>query len=161
MDRESRKKRQIQVQKLIKKVEGELLAIPGVKTLAVGLKITDGKMSEDIVLRVGVEEKRPISELSPKDVIPPEIEGIATDVFVWTPTKAITDTARYRPIRGGIQIGNGTGSVGTLGCFATRNTGGATVMLSNHHEQLPNLYLLIDMYQNLLQRIRCELNIRK
>ena len=133
MDRDARKKRQVQVQTLLKSVEGRLLEIPGVKTVAVGLKVTNGKMTDDIVLRIGVEEKRPISELSPEEMIPSEIDGIETDVFVWTPTKAMSDTSRYRPIRGGIQIGNGTGSVGTLGCLATQNSGGATVALSNHH----------------------------
>ncbi len=133
MDRESRKKRQIQVQKLLKRVEPELLAIPGVKTVAVGLKVVDGKLTDDIVLRIGVEEKRPMSELSPAEVIPEQIDGIETDVFVWTLTKAMTDTSRYRPLRGGIQIGNGSGAYGTLGCFATRNAGGDTVILSNHH----------------------------
>ncbi len=133
MDRETRKKRQIQVQKLLKKVEGQLLAIPGVKTLAVGLKITEGKMTEDIVLRVGVAEKRPMSELSLKEVIPSEIDGIATDVFVVTPTETTADTNRYRALVGGIQIGNGTGSVGTLGCFARRNVENDVVMLGNQH----------------------------
>ena len=133
MDRESRKKRQIQVQELLERVQDRLMEIPGVQTVAVGLKYTDGKRTEDIVLRVGVAEKRPLSELSPKDVIPAEIEGIPTDVFVVRPTVTTIDSNRYRPLVGGIEIDNGSGGKGTLGCFARRNVENDVVILSNQH----------------------------
>lgn len=133
MDRESRQRLQIQVQKLLKRVEPELRAIPGVKTLAVGLKVTNGKRSHDIVLRVGVEKKRPMSELSPQEKLPEQIDGIDVDVFEWGNVTMTSDTARYRPLVGGVQITNGTGGNGTLACLARRNVENDVVMLSNFH----------------------------
>lgn len=133
MDRQERLRRQTEVGALIEKVGPRLLSLPGVTSLAVGLKESGGAWGDAIVLRVGVEKKRPLSEIPEGEVIPPEIEGIATDVFEARPTRPVADTSRNRPLMGGIQIGNGTGSLGTLGCLAKRNAEDDWVILSNHH----------------------------
>ncbi len=134
MDRSARLQRQREVEALIESVGPRLLALPGVVTLGVGFKISNDQMSEDIVLRVGVEHKRPVTELQPDEVIPDQIDGIPTDVFESRPgVSTSADTSRYRPLVGGIQINNGAGGTGTLGCFAKRNTGNDWVGLSNRH----------------------------
>jgi hypothetical protein len=133
LDRQERLRRQTEVEALIERVSPRLLSSPGVRTLAVGLKESGGTWGDAIVLRVGVEKKRPLAEIPEDEVIPTEIEGIQTDVFEARTTRPVADTGRYRPLMGGIQVGNGTGEVGTLGCLAKRNAEDDLVILSNHH----------------------------
>lgn len=131
--REERIARQKELLELRDRVQSRLMAIPGVRSVGVGLKEVGGKITDEIVFRVYIMEKKPLSSVPPGERIPGEIEGIETDVIVWEPDeRAGVDSGRYRPLRGGIQIDNG-GGYGTLGCFAKRNSDGAWVALSNWH----------------------------
>ena len=104
-----------------------LLTIPGVLGVGFGLKEVGDELTERRALRVYVDEKKPLSELAPDEVIPDEIEGVPTDV-VRIPRvvdHGTEDKARHSPLLGGITITNnktdsaGQISLGTLGCFAT------------------------------------------
>ncbi len=118
-------------------VEAELKRIPGVVSVGVGLKEVAGSLTADLVWRVYVKEKRKPSEVPAGEMIPSEIKGFKTDVILMQDTRPAADEDKYRPLRGGIQIGNGSGAVGTLGCLATRQDGtGDWVALSNHHVML-------------------------
>jgi hypothetical protein len=121
-----------------------LLAIPGVVHVSVGLKETDGKVTDQLCVRVYVKEKKNRAELTPAELIPPDVNGVPTDVNAMQEFEFQDDNARYRPIKGGIQISNriielneaGTGTQmhrGTLGCIAIDTTDDAPVMLSNWH----------------------------
>jgi hypothetical protein len=110
-----------------------LLAIPGVHTVGVGAKLTAGERTPTTAIRVYVTHKRPLAEIPEAERVPPEIEGVVTDVVempelklqavqpifgISVSTPSPEDSREYRPLMGGTQItrSGGAGS-GTLGCF--------------------------------------------
>src|ERR1041385_8122797 len=120
----------------------ELLALPGVVHVSVGLKETNGEVTDQLCVRVYVKEKKDKEALIPAELIPPEVNGVATDVNVVPEFEFQDDNTKYRPIKGGIQISNriielndaGDGRQihrGTLGCIAIDTTDDAPVILSN------------------------------
>ena len=60
--------------------EEAILDLPNVVGLDVGYKVKDGKPTKELCLIVYVDKKVPENELSEKDRIPREIEGVKTDV---------------------------------------------------------------------------------
>jgi hypothetical protein len=129
---------------LLPVVEAELLQIPGVVGVGIGFKEIGGELTNEVSFRVYVREKKPENLVPPSERIPDTIHGVKTDVLVIQETETLVDDSRYRPVKGGIQIGNGSGRVGTLGCLAKRNAGGAWVILSNHHVMLAGGKALTD-----------------
>ena len=122
----------------------ELLALPGVVHVSVGLKETNGEVTDQLCVRVYVKEKKDKEALSPTELIPPNVNSVSTDVNVIPEFEFQEDFTKYRPIKGGIQISNriielndaGNGRQihrGTLGCIAIDTTDDAPVMLSNWH----------------------------
>ena len=129
--------------------EAKLRRIPGVQHVSVGLRVRDGKVTDDLCIRVYVKAKRAENELSVAERIPKSVDGIATDVNVVHKATFSIDTTRYRPLKGGSLISNriiglnqaGTGTrmeAGTFGCTATRTSDGSTVLLSNWHVLMAN-----------------------
>jgi len=123
------------------KVEGELLRIPGVVAVSVGLKVIDGLHTEDMCLRIYVDEKKPLERIPETYRIPSLIDGVATDVNeipkdVTASAATKPDTARYRPLCGGIAIKSANskrGLIGTLGCMVLDEAEGNVFLLTNHH----------------------------
>jgi len=60
--------------------EAKLLALPNVVGVGVGLKEKGGQFTNQIAIIVNVSEKKPLTNLPPNAVVPPEIEGTVTDV---------------------------------------------------------------------------------
>ncbi|MBN2147711.1 MAG: hypothetical protein JW726_10000 [Anaerolineales bacterium] len=131
--KEERKAIQARLLELLPAVETELMEIPGVVGVGIGFKETGGRLLDEITYRVYVTEKKPEALLSESERIPATIRGVKTDVLVIERTENLSDNDRYRPVKGGIQIGNGSGYIGTLGCLAKRNSDDAWVILGNHH----------------------------
>ncbi|MBC8085715.1 MAG: hypothetical protein H7Z40_00500, partial [Phycisphaerae bacterium] len=96
-------------------VEAELRAIPGVVHVSVGLKQINNTATDEFCIRVYVAKKLNLADLAPAERIPKSMAGVPTDVNEVKTVSAHVDTARYRPITGGIQITTGAGT-GTLGC---------------------------------------------
>ncbi|MBW8687877.1 S1 family peptidase [Chitinophaga rhizophila] len=130
-------------------VEDVLKQIAGVHHISVGLKETEGRITDQLCIRIYVQEKKHHSALHAHEVLPSEINGIPTDVNVIPGFSACVDENRYRPLKGGIQITNriiirdentfGTEVAhGTLGCLARSNDDGRTVILSNCHVLMAN-----------------------
>jgi hypothetical protein len=129
------------------RVERSILDIPGVHAIGVGGKVTGGSATGEESIKVFVEQKRPLAEIPADERVPPEIDGVKTDVVeqpVPTIQQAVPgqlfgasrkDTGEYRPIRGGTQIARAAGSgVGTLGCICNVTGDPNTVIaLTNHH----------------------------
>jgi hypothetical protein len=119
--------------------EAELRAIPGVIHVSVGLKQVNGTATDEFCIRVYVAEKKEPSAIPPAERIPKSIQGIPTDVNQVKVVDAHVDSAKYRPITGGIEITNnvvdvnGQIGLGTLGCLATDNSDGKTVLVTNFH----------------------------
>ena len=123
------------------RIRAELVQLPGVVDVGVGLKEVDGELTPQMAFRVYVEEKLPEDQLPPEALVPDEVGGFRTDVIRRYDRIPITgfndedDWRNYDRKVGGTRIGNDKdgGGTGTLGCFARRDSDGAIVMLSNHH----------------------------
>jgi len=134
MSREDIIKENKEINKVRKKAEKELMKIPGVVAVGVGMKETKGKLEEELCFKVKVKEKKPLSEIKDKDKIPEIIYGFKTDVTEIVHGEACADEEKYRPLMGGIQIGcSKSGGYGTMGCFGKRDVDDKIVLLSNWH----------------------------
>lgn len=122
----------------------QLRAIPGVVHVSIGLKESAGTVTDRHCIRVYVQEKRSPEQLADGDLIPREVAGVPTDVNVAQNYSFTMDSARYRPVVGGVQISNRiidtdaalTGTNihrGTMGCIATLTADKSPVLLSNWH----------------------------
>jgi len=102
----------------------QLLAQPGVTGVAVGFREKDGKPTDEIVIRVYVQDKRPLAEVPAELRIPSEIGGFKTDVIQKGPdVPSVLEEIKGRPLVSGLEIsralsGGGVGR-GTIGCFVS------------------------------------------
>jgi hypothetical protein len=62
------------------RVEAQLLSMANVVGVGVGLRQKAGEFTDEVALIVMVKTKVNEDELTPEDVVPPEIEGIVVDV---------------------------------------------------------------------------------
>ena len=110
----------------------ELLSRANVVATGVGFKIEGGQRTETPSIICSVDKRVPASSLSPKDLVPRELEGVPTDVIETGRIRALqSPTGRFRPAPGGVSIGHRAITAGTLGCWVRRN--GQWMMLSNNH----------------------------
>ena len=121
--------------------EAGLRAIPGVHAVGLGAKVVAGNRTSEPSIAVFVKKKKPASAIPPDEAIPPEIDGIKTDVIeMEIPSRALAkDTTRYRPVAGGCCIrAGGSPEYGTLGCLAlTSDTPPKVVALTCQHVVAP------------------------
>ena len=116
----------------------QLKLIPGVVAVGAGVRRIKGELVPELCIKVTVEKKKAPGDIPPNEQIPPEILGFKTDVEEMREKKPYADQNKYRPLVGGACLANSSapGSEGTLGCFATVNSGphaGQVVILSNWH----------------------------
>lgn len=122
------------VERVQRDAAAALLAIPGVRLVALGGKEVDGRNTGELVIRVYVANKRPAADVPPVELIPAEIDGVRTDVIsggdltlIAAPPGGLvrgrdTDRQTKRPVRGGLKIksaasaADGSTFGGTLGC---------------------------------------------
>ncbi|MBE7173190.1 MAG: hypothetical protein INR73_21630 [Williamsia sp.] len=143
LSREEREKIHEHLLALLPEVREELKKIPGVTSVAIGLKEVDFSLTDEIVFQVLVDEKKQPHELQPEEMVPKEIRGVKTDVmkilhaaphFVYD--KRGDDLPHHTdedPLTAGVMVGF-FNTHGTLGCFARlKNDPAQLVMLSNHH----------------------------
>lgn len=115
-------------------VEKELMEIPGVLSVGVGLKEVKGQIQQKLCFKVTVERKKQKNELKPSEMIPPVIYGFETDVIEMGEAILTEDYRRYRPLVAGTAIGvSNSGGYGSFGCLARRNADNKIVLLSNWH----------------------------
>ncbi|MGH8660623.1 MAG: hypothetical protein ACREUB_02535 [Burkholderiales bacterium] len=109
-----------------------LLPQANVVATGVGYKVTRGSKTGALSIVCSVRKKVALNQLSPRDQVPPTIDGIPTDVVATGVIRALqARTARHRPAPGGVSIGHRDITAGTLGCLVRR--GGQLVILSNNH----------------------------
>jgi len=109
-----------------------------ITAVGIGRKVTAGRSTDEVAVRVYVRTKLPKRMLG-KRAIPSHLDGIATDIIVSGPFRALgegiaTTQAMHRPVRPGVSIGFAHPNrviAGTLGALVTRN--GSTFYLSNNH----------------------------
>jgi hypothetical protein len=111
-----------------------LLALPNVIGLGIGLKTVQGRRGDQLCLAALVRRKLPRAALEPEDIIPDELDGIATDVLEAGDVRAqVSRTARQRPAPGGVSIGHPRVTAGTFGCIVRDRSTGDALILSNNH----------------------------
>jgi hypothetical protein len=121
---------------------------PNVHSVGIGGRERKGRPTGDIVIKVFVSAKRNPGELAPSEVIPADFEGVPTDVveapepghdllqlipgFLFDDSN--DDDAKYRPLKGGIQIAgaNDIGQ-GTLGFLAKVQGDNRIMAVTNYH----------------------------
>lgn len=97
-----------------------------------GYKVTAGKRTKELSVVCSVSRKLPLEALDAADRVPPEIDGVPTDVVETGIIRALaTRTERQRPAPGGVSIGHRDITAGTLGCLVKKN--GQVMILSNNH----------------------------
>jgi hypothetical protein len=121
-------------------VRDELLRIPGVARVAVGIRERGGRLTGEFVFRVHVAQKVPESALPREHIVPKSIHGVPTDVVVRSgeiPDIGFNDEndeRKYRPLVGGCRIGaEVAGGTGTMGAVCRRTIDDKIVLLSNWH----------------------------
>lgn len=112
----------------------QLLRIPGVRYVSVGIKETGGRATQEVVFHVYVDRKKPLAELAPADRIPSTAAGIGTDVIA-------LHAEPHDVLVGGLQVtgslwGLHTGTMGVIGLATADNTHAPVntpLLLTNHH----------------------------
>lgn len=128
-----RLKIQNEMMALLEDAKAIALQLPNVIDVAIGLKEKKGKLTKDIVFQVFVIEKISKSALSSSTMVPKTLMGHPTDVIIVPKGRKRVDRSEHRPLTGGVQISNGKGHVGTLGCFAKRLSDDKLLLLTNEH----------------------------
>jgi hypothetical protein len=104
-----------------KAAQGRLMALPGVHAVGVGAKYSGGRRTGEPSIVVLVVKKKPLSDLRPEDVVPPEIDGVKTDVVEADVPQILQDLdeSAYKDMEGGILIAprGGIGLNGTIACI--------------------------------------------
>lgn len=108
----------------------------GVQGVGIGEKVTLGRPTGDLALRVYVDRKRPVGTID--NPVPPQVDvadvrGVVTDVVAIGPVTAELFGDRCRPYMPGCGIGHLKVSAGTLGAFVRRPGSGELFALSNAH----------------------------
>ena len=138
--REELIQRQRELEQVYDAAKAELMKIPNVLGVGIGIKEKGDELTPDIAFRVYVTEKKSPAELPPEDIVPKEIMGFKTDVIkVYSPKSRVfterEETDEHRPLMGGIAISPDKSTYGTLGWFATLNgdASGDNIILTNKH----------------------------
>lgn len=101
--------------------------------VGIGEKITAGRPTGKVCLKVYVEKKLPLSKLSTKNLVPPKLGRVVTDVEEVGKIRAFSNTLRERPAKGGASIGHYKITAGTLGCVVIDKITKKKLILSNNH----------------------------
>ena len=142
----------------LNEVRREWMRRPGVTAVDVGFKISGKVMTDEVALRVHVERKKPVADLSssevfntsgkkntkqagfPVDVIEGDYapadagnERIALEDLMGEVGVGIERTTTFNPLVGGISCGNPRGTAGTLGAIVFDRATCRPMILSNWH----------------------------
>jgi hypothetical protein len=113
-----------------------LLRFPNVIGSGVGYRTVGGRETEEWSLVVFVTRKLPKTALRSDEIVPHELKtlegNVLTDVIEVAEPRLLVDTAQYRPLVGGCQIGSVAGG-GTLGGNLFDATDSQPVLLTCNH----------------------------
>ena len=130
----SLKKETQAIAKIIEKHRSELVSHYRIRQTAVGYKIKNGKLTDDVGIIAFVSKKQDESKLRSLQIkpVPKEIEGVVTDVQTTRFFPRMADDGRHRPIEGGIAtIRHPSEYVGTLGLIIRK--GNKLYGITNNH----------------------------
>lgn len=110
----------------------------GIQGFGIGERITAGKVTKQLALKVYVEKKLPKAQV--RGLVPAELEvpgvsrKIPTDVEAIGRVELEANTARVRPAIPGFSVGHVAVTAGTYGCLVRRtNAAAGWYILSNSH----------------------------
>jgi hypothetical protein len=107
----------------------------GIQGVGIGQKITGGRATGELALRVYVDRKQPVGDIDnavPERVALPSL-AVPTDVIEIGRLDLELFTDRLRPIVPGIGVSLEGGPPGTIGGFVRRREGGQLLLVSNSH----------------------------
>ncbi len=99
------------------KHETELLNLPNVVGVAPSLKLQGSTPTKNWSMTVLVESKKSTKKLKRSETVPPEIDGVKTDVVEVGKLEALVFNAKVRPALPGYSIGHFDITAGTFGCL--------------------------------------------
>jgi hypothetical protein len=113
----------------------ELMQIPGVVGVGIGLKEIGGELTDQICFRVYVWEKKDASDVPTEERVPAVVQGFPTDVlkiYNLMPSQSfveLRDLSEHRPLKGGVALSTKIMTekhheYGTLGWFGTKVSDG-------------------------------------
>lgn len=118
----------------LRRYRPQLLRLKHVIGCGVGFKERRGQATDVRSVIVFVERKQPLTTLSLEDRVPPEIEGVPTDVItVGQPRLLASRTVWVRPAPPGVSIGHYRVTAGTFGAVVYDEDTGRPLILSNNH----------------------------
>lgn len=125
--------------------EVTLLRLPNVVGVAAAFKATAGRIADQPCVSVLVERKAADDELADTEKVPPDLDGVPTDVLEVGRPQALAYADRVRPAQPGYSVGHPLVTAGTFGCLVhdrrsneRRRSGPAdaavdALILSNNH----------------------------
>lgn len=117
-------------------LENNLITMPSVNGIGVGMKWVDGVPTDTPAILVFVQKKLPesnvVSMYSASEIIPPIIDGVPTDVIEVGDIVKQNLRSRARPIQPGYSIGQKGVTAGTIGGFFIDRKGDPVVLSNNH-----------------------------
>ncbi len=122
-----------QIAALKQRYLSDLLGRRNVVACGIGYKVREGVQTRELSLVISVTHKVHPSALTPEDLIPPQMDGIPTDVVELGVLRAFQGPrGRWRPVvPPGVSVGHIHISAGTFGCLVRR--GSDLFILSNNH----------------------------
>jgi hypothetical protein len=110
-----------------------LFGKPNVLTCGVGFKESEGVVTDEPCVVVGVVKKVAHAQLTARELVPKILaQDVKTDVVEVGRIRAFQGHRdRWRPAPGGVSVGHYAVTAGTLGCLVTKK--GQTYILSNNH----------------------------
>ncbi len=114
--------------------EISLFSLENVNAIGIGYKETNNKVTDELCIKVFVQQKLPTKALAKTQVVPHTINGIKTDVEDIGVINAEPNTAKTRPAKPGFSIGHYKITAGTFGGIVRDNCyPGRFYILSNNH----------------------------
>jgi hypothetical protein len=135
------------IYKVIQTHKSDLISRNKVRRTAIGYKIKDGKITDEVGIVVFVRSKPSIQTLLDQKIepVPKEIEGYKTDVInvplgfmprisTLLAATVLPDDLRYRPFSGGCAIINARApATGTLGLIVRKSNSNKLYAITNNH----------------------------
>ena len=134
---------------------------PGINNVSYGFKFVGGEQTNELCIIYGVEEKKPLSELSAEEILPSDVlvggQVLRTDVFqisraeilacnaacgqVAGPNSA-ANRAFTRPLKGGLSITskNNVSTIGTMGFIGVHTETQTLVGVTNNHVTIQDAF---------------------
>lgn len=123
-----------EVKKTKERYKEDLLQKERVVGIGTGYKVSRGERTDELCIVTMVRQKVPKSGLSAEALVPPEIDGVRTDIIEVGDLWAFqTPTSRWRPAPAGVSVSHYKSSAGTFGCVVRDRQYGTRLILSNNH----------------------------